>query len=120
MLMSRGNISEDNMRLRDYFIKNNIEIKAWCQKIGISDSTVHNWMRGAYPSKAARLIVQVATNQAVKDEDWVNYGGKGKYERKKGSRDYGVHDSKRVPADTKLRTKSNQKKWEVGHKPGSD
>ena len=72
------------MKLREYLDEYVINIKAWAYKNDLSDATVRNWLRGAYPCAMHREKIEQLTDGKVhKEKDWVDYGQKGKYDRRK-------------------------------------
>lgn len=57
----------------DAYLRGNGVSKVWfAKRCGVNRTTLHKWINGHLPSMTARLVIQDATDGAVRVEDWEN------------------------------------------------
>ncbi len=63
------------MRLKEFLELKNIKPYIWAKEVGLPVSGVYAWLTGTRPTITNIMLIQKATDGAVRPEDWVN--GKG-------------------------------------------
>ena len=59
------------MKLSQYIEENGLKPVWLAEKIGVSNVTLWNWIKGnRNPSKAAQKLIAILTNGKVNPEDW--------------------------------------------------
>lgn len=59
-------------KLAAYFDQTGIKKTWFAKRVGVKKATISRWLAGQVPTMTARLVIQDATDGAVKVEDWDN------------------------------------------------
>lgn len=98
------------MKLIEYLEQQGLDIKAFAFYNGVDEKTVHNWIKGrSKPMKIYQHMVEKVTNGKVTSEDWED-GQEKTDNRKRSSKDNGLHDTKRLDVDKKAKPKVSKKR----------